>query len=225
MSAPRWMHSRTARSRGRRRRDPLRGTQGRAGHARDARDHRRHQGRGARQGRAVDDRRPVLRRHHGAVRGPRRARRRSTPDPSRSSRDGDKIRLDVGKGTLDVLVDRPNSIRARRVSSRCRRSTPPVCWPSTPSWSARPRAARSAARSRPVGIDGVSAVSAEPCVRDLGSGSTSRRALVRDSCRQDLVDQIARALRPSLRCWGWCARTSRSTRRWFPNGRCSIVYS
>ncbi len=43
---------------------------------------------------------------------------------------------------------RPNSKRARRVSSRCRRATPPACWPSTPSWSARRPAARSAASPR-----------------------------------------------------------------------------
>ena len=39
---------------------------------------------------------------------------------------------------------RTNSSRARPVSSRCRRSTPPACWPSTPSWSARRPSERSA---------------------------------------------------------------------------------
>ena len=68
--------------RGRRRRgDPLRGPQGRSRDARDARDHRRDQGRRARQGRAADHRRPVLRRHDGPVR-----RATSRPRPSTAAR-------------------------------------------------------------------------------------------------------------------------------------------
>ena len=97
---------------GRRRGDPLRRPQGRTRHARDARHHRRDQGRRPRQGRAADDRRPVLRRHHRTVRGARRAggRRRRT---DRVPADGDRIRLDVAKGTLDVLVD-PAEFEARK---------------------------------------------------------------------------------------------------------------
>ncbi len=40
----------------------------------------------------------------------------------------------------------PNSTRAQSVSRRRRRGTPPACWPSTASWSARPPTARSATR-------------------------------------------------------------------------------
>ena len=54
-------------------------------------------------------------------------------------RDGDRIRLDVAKATLDVLVDPPNSTRAKRDSRPCHPATPPACWPSTSSWSARQR--------------------------------------------------------------------------------------
>ena len=59
-------------------------------------------------------------------------------------RDGDRIRLDVANATLDVLVDPDEFDSRKRVSSRRRRATPPACWPSTSSWSARPRSARSA---------------------------------------------------------------------------------
>ena len=62
------------------------------------------------------------------------ARRR--PDPARRRR----------ARTLDVLADPTNSILGERVSLRRRRATRPACWPSTSSWSARPRTARSAAR-------------------------------------------------------------------------------
>ena len=77
----------------RRRGDPLRGPQGRPGHARDARDHRRDQGRRARQGRPADHRRPLLRRHHGPLRRPHRARgRRRRPDRVRARRRPDHPR-------------------------------------------------------------------------------------------------------------------------------------
>ena len=61
-------------------------------------------------------------------------------------RDGDRIRLDVAKGTLDVLVD-PAELDAAQGGFRAAAAdaTPPACWPSTPSWSARRPAARSAA--------------------------------------------------------------------------------
>ena len=88
-----------------RRGHPLRGPQGRAGYARDARHHRGHQGCGPGQGRAADDRRPVLRRHHRAVRRAHRARGRRRRTDRVPASDGDRIRLDVGKGTLDLLVD------------------------------------------------------------------------------------------------------------------------
>ena len=129
----------------RRRRDPLRGPQGRPGHARDARHHRRDQGRRARQGRAADDRRPVLRRHHRPVRRARRTRGgRRRPDRVPARRRPHPARRRQGHARR-AGRRRPNSSRARRVSSRCRRSTPPACWPSTRSWSARRPAARSAA--------------------------------------------------------------------------------
>ncbi len=62
-------------------------------------------------------------------------------------RDGDRIRLDVANGTLDVLVD-PGRIRGAqgRFRAAAADATPQACWPSTSSWSARRRAARSAAR-------------------------------------------------------------------------------
>ncbi len=56
------------------RRHSLRRPQGRTRNARDARHHRRDQGRGPWQGCAAHHRRPLLRRHHGPVRGPHRAR-------------------------------------------------------------------------------------------------------------------------------------------------------
>ena len=61
--------------------------------------------------------------------------------------DGDRIRLDVAQ--LDLgRVGRPvrDSTRAQSVSRRRRRATPPACWPSTASWSARPPTAPSATR-------------------------------------------------------------------------------
>ncbi len=61
-------------------------------------------------------------------------------------RDGDRIRLDVARATLDVWAMPANSIPGARVSRLPRRATRPACWPSTSSWSARRRAARSAAR-------------------------------------------------------------------------------
>ena len=60
---------------------PLRGPQGRSRDARDAGHHRCDQGRRSRQGRHVDHRRPVLRRHDRAVRRPHRPRGdRGRPD-------------------------------------------------------------------------------------------------------------------------------------------------
>ncbi len=71
----------------RRRRDPLRGPEGRPGHARDAGDHRRDQGRRPRQGRAADHRRPLLRRYDRPLRRAHRARgRRRRPDRVRPRR-------------------------------------------------------------------------------------------------------------------------------------------
>ena len=145
---------RTGRARGRhhhprrRRRHPLRGPQGRAGHARDAGDHRRHQGRRPGQGRAVDDRRPVLRRHHGPVRRAHRARggrRRTDRVPARRRPDPARRRPRARSTCWSTPT---NSSPARSASSRCRRRTPPACSPSTPSWWARRRSARSAARPR-----------------------------------------------------------------------------
>ena len=58
----------------RRRRDPLRGPQGRARHAGDAGHHRRHEGRRAGRRRRPRHRRPLLRRHPRLLRRPRRPR-------------------------------------------------------------------------------------------------------------------------------------------------------
>ena len=90
------------------------GPKGGPGHARDARDHRRDQGCGARQGRAAGDRRPLLRRHHRALRrppGPRGRRRRTDrlparrrPDPARRGQRPARRRLST----------RPSSRPARR---------------------------------------------------------------------------------------------------------------
>ena len=64
-------------------------------------------------------------------------------------RDGDRIRLDVASATSG-RAGRCRRIRvpAQRVSLLPRRATRPACWPSTSSWSARRRAARSAASDR-----------------------------------------------------------------------------
>ena len=107
----------------RRRRDPLRGPQGRPGHARDARHHRRDQGRRPGQGRAAAHRRPVLRRHHRAVHRPRRAgggRRR--PDRVRPGRRPDP--LDIAARTSTCWSTTPSSRPARSAGSRCRPSSP-----------------------------------------------------------------------------------------------------
>ena len=67
-------------------------------------------------------------------------------------RDGDRIRLDIGARTLDLLVDDGRAGRAAgRAGSRCRRATPPACSASTPSSSARRRRAPSAADRRGAG--------------------------------------------------------------------------
>ena len=64
-------------------------------------------------------------------------------------RDGDRIRLDVAGRTLDVLVDAERiRFSSQGISRRRRRATPPACWPSTASWSARRPTARSAASAR-----------------------------------------------------------------------------
>ena len=69
------------------------GPKGGPGHARDARDHRRDQGRRARQGRPAHHRRPLLRRHHRALRRPHRPRgRRRRPDRVRARRRPDHPR-------------------------------------------------------------------------------------------------------------------------------------
>ncbi len=71
----------------RRRRDPLRGTQGRPGHARDALHHLGHHGRGAGQDGGVADRRPLLRRQPRLRGRPHHARgpggRQHRPDSER----------------------------------------------------------------------------------------------------------------------------------------------
>ena len=47
-------------------------------------------------------------------------------------RDGDRIRLDVSTGALDLLVDEAELWRiAARAGSRCRRSSPRACWANT----------------------------------------------------------------------------------------------
>ena len=59
--------------------------------------------------------------------------------PIAQLRDGDRVRIDVG--------DAPHRRRRRPVARArpraSRRASPPACWPSTRSWCARPRAARS----------------------------------------------------------------------------------
>ena len=63
--------------------------------------------------------------------------------------DGDPITLDVANKRARRRGRRRRARgRARSAGSRCRRSTPPACSPSTASWSARPRTAPSAADSR-----------------------------------------------------------------------------
>ena len=114
----------------RRRRDPLRGPQGRPGHARDARDHRRDQGRRARQGRPADHRRPLLRRYDGPLRRPHRPRgRRRRPDRVRPRRRPDHPRrreplarrrrrgrrLGVAQGRLGAAAAEVHPRRARQV--------------------------------------------------------------------------------------------------------------
>ena len=57
-------------------------------------------------------------------------------------RDGDRIRLDVANGTLDLLVDDGRARRrARPAGPRCPPRTRAACWPSTPSWCSRRRRA------------------------------------------------------------------------------------
>ena len=98
---------------GRRLRHPLRGAQGRPGHARDAHGHRRHQGRRPRQGRPAAHRRPLLRRHDRACASATSRPRPPTAARSRWSQDGDRIRLDLDAGTLDLLVDADELERRR----------------------------------------------------------------------------------------------------------------
>ena len=118
--------------------DPLRGPQGWSRHARDAGHHRCHQGRRPRQGRHVDHRRPVLRRHDRAVRRAHRARgdrgradragRRRRPDHPRR---GQRAARPRGRRRPSSSVAGPAGLRPR---GRCAAAYSP----STPSWSARP---------------------------------------------------------------------------------------
>ena len=88
----------------RRRRDPLRGPEGRSGHARDARDHRRHQGRWARKRCTTLD----GRRFSGGTTGlciGHIAPEAVDAGPIAFVRDGDLIRVDIAARTLDLLVD------------------------------------------------------------------------------------------------------------------------
>ena len=102
-------------------------------------------GAGPRQGRAAADRRPVLRRHHRACASGTSRRRPSTAGRSRSCETAtDPARRRQGHAGPAGRRGRIR-VRARPVSSRCPRRTPPACWPSTPSWSARRRPAPSAA--------------------------------------------------------------------------------
>ena len=129
----------------RRRRDPLRGPQGRAGHARDARRHRRDQGRRARQGRAAAHRRPVLRRHTGLCVG-HVAPEAADGGPIALVADGDRIRLDManrharpaGRRRRAATAAGPAGAAAAAVHDR-------RAGASTPSSSAPPPAAPSAA--------------------------------------------------------------------------------
>ena len=64
-------------------------------------------------------------------------------------RDGDRIRLDIDqRARWTCWSTRPNSSAGETGFGRRRRATRPACWPSTPSWSARQRPARSAASGR-----------------------------------------------------------------------------
>ncbi len=75
-----------------------------AGHARDARDHRRDQGRRTRQGRPAADRRAVLGGTTGFCVG-HIAPEAVDGGPIAFVSDGDRIRLDVPKPQLELLVD------------------------------------------------------------------------------------------------------------------------
>ena len=134
---------------GRRRRDPLRGPQGRPGDARDARGDRGDQGRRARQGRAAADRRPVLGRDDGAVRRPRGAgggRRRTDRVRARRRHDHPRRgRGDAGRGR----VRRTSWPGGRRGSRRRSRSTRAGSSASTASSSAAPARAPSATDAPP----------------------------------------------------------------------------
>ena len=130
----------------RRRRDPLRGSEGRPGDARDARDHRRDEGRGPRRRRRARHRRSLLRRDPRLLRRSRRARsRRRRPDRARRGRRPHRDRrrprtrstcmvddaelerrraeLEAARAALHERV--PRQVRAPRAGRRARRDHEP----------------------------------------------------------------------------------------------------
>ncbi len=80
-------------------------------------------------------------------------------------RDGDKIRLDVGKGTLDLLVDEAELESRRDGWAPLPRATPEACWRSTPSSSGRRRREPCWPDLRPAGVRRV-----EACAWDSATG-------------------------------------------------------
>ncbi len=149
----------------RRRRHPLRGSEGRSGHARDARGDRRDEGCRARRRRRAHHRRPVLRRHARLLRRARRARggRRRT-DRLRRRRRPHRHRR--GRSTPSSSWSTPRSSSgARRTGSCPSRSTRAGSSPSTPSSRRAPKPAPSPTCSRSAGR-----------ARDLGGRSGARGA-------------------------------------------------
>ena len=105
------------------------------------------------------------------------APRRSTADPSLSCATVTAFVSTSARAPSTYWSTRPNSIRGRPISSRCRPPTPPGCWPSTPSSSVPRRPVRSAASAIASGVS--STVHAEDLTGDvtglLGDQERARR--------------------------------------------------
>ncbi len=126
---------------GRRGRHPLRGAERRPGHAGDARADRRPDRAGPRRIGRPHHRRPLLRRHVGHGRGPRRARSlRRRPDRARSERRLDHDRRAQAPDPVERAREGARRAPAQMGGSPSR-ATPAACWRSTRRSCRPPRAA------------------------------------------------------------------------------------
>jgi hypothetical protein len=110
-------------------------------------------------------------------------------------RDGDRVRIDVPRRTMDLFVDDDELARRARAGSRSPRATPAGCWPSTPGPSARPRRRDHQRRAAPPPACDRSATRGDRAIGGEASGGMQFEEL-RFVCQQAALDLVRTKGRP-----------------------------